>query len=67
MSKRKLIELVRGGHVRDFDDPRLPTLAGLRRRGYTPEAIKNFCTIIGVNKFYSTIDVALSNTASARI
>ena len=59
MSKRKLIDLVRGGHVRDFDDPRLPTLAGLRRRGYTPEAIQNFCTIIGVNKFYSTIDVAL--------
>jgi glutaminyl-tRNA synthetase len=59
MSKRKLIDLVRGGHVRDFDDPRLPTLAGLRRRGYTPEAIRNFCTVIGVNKFYSTIDVAL--------
>jgi len=59
MSKRRLIELVRGGHVRDFDDPRLPTLAGLRRRGYTPEAIRNFCTVIGVNKFYSTIDVAL--------
>jgi glutaminyl-tRNA synthetase len=59
MSKRKLIDLVRGGHVRDFDDPRLPTLAGLRRRGYTPEAIRNFCTTIGINKFYSTIDVAL--------
>ena len=59
MSKRRLIELVRGGHVRDFDDQRLPTLAGLRRRGYTPEAIRNFCTVIGVNKFYSTIDVAL--------
>jgi glutaminyl-tRNA synthetase len=59
MSKRRLIELVRGGHVRDFDDPRLPTLAGLRRRGYTPEAIKNFCTVIGINKFNSTVDVAL--------
>jgi len=59
MSKRKLIDLVRGGHVRDFDDPRLPTLAGLRRRGYTPEAIRNFCTVIGINKFFSTIDVAL--------
>jgi glutaminyl-tRNA synthetase len=59
MSKRRLIDLVRGGHVRDFDDPRLPTLAGLRRRGYTPEAIKNFCTIIGINKAFSTIDVAL--------
>jgi glutaminyl-tRNA synthetase len=50
---------VRGGHVRDFDDPRLFTLAGLRRRGYTPEAIKNFCAVIGINKFYSVIDVAL--------
>ena len=59
MSKRKLIDLVRGGHVRDFDDPRLPTLAGLRRRGYTAEAIRNFCAVIGVNKFYSTVDVAL--------
>jgi glutaminyl-tRNA synthetase len=59
MSKRRLIDLVRSGHVRDFDDPRLPTLAGLRRRGYTPEAIRNFCTVIGVNKFFSTIDVAL--------
>jgi glutaminyl-tRNA synthetase len=59
MSKRRLIDLVRAGHVRDFDDPRLPTLAGLRRRGYTPEAIKNFCTIIGINKAFSTIDVAL--------
>lgn len=59
MSKRRLIELVRGGAVRDFDDPRLPTLAGLRRRGYTPEAIKNFCKVIGINKFNSTVDVAL--------
>jgi glutaminyl-tRNA synthetase len=49
---------VRGGAVRDFDDPRLPTLAGLRRKGYTPEAIKNFCKVIGINKFNSTIDVA---------
>jgi glutaminyl-tRNA synthetase len=59
MSKRKLIDLVKGGHVRDFDDPRLFTLAGLRRRGYTPEAIKNFCNVIGINKFYSVIDLAL--------
>jgi glutaminyl-tRNA synthetase len=58
MSKRRLIDLVRGGAVRDFDDPRLPTLAGLRRKGYTPEAIKNFCKVIGINKFNSTIDVA---------
>lgn len=59
MSKRKFIDLVRGGHVCGFDDPRLPTLAGLRRRGYTSEAIRNFCTVIGINKFYSVIDVAL--------
>ena len=59
MSKRKLIELVRGEYVPGFDDPRMPTLAGLRRRGYTPEAIKNFCKLIGINKFNSTIDFAL--------
>jgi glutaminyl-tRNA synthetase len=59
MSKRKFIDLVKGGFVNGFDDPRLPTLAGLRRRGYTPEAIKNFCKVIGINKFYSVIDVAL--------
>jgi len=59
MSKRKLLELVRDGHVRGWDDPRMPTLCGLRRRGYTPEAIRRFCEIIGVNKFNSTVDVAL--------
>ncbi|MDY7001595.1 MAG: glutamine--tRNA ligase, partial [Thermodesulfobacteriota bacterium] len=48
MSKRKLLELVEGGHVTGWDDPRMPTLCGLRRRGYTPEAIRNFCERIGV-------------------
>jgi glutaminyl-tRNA synthetase len=58
MSKRKLLELVRGGHVRGWDDPRMPTISGMRRRGYTPAAIRNFCKEIGVAKFNSTIDVA---------
>ncbi|NLX59336.1 MAG: glutamine--tRNA ligase/YqeY domain fusion protein [Phycisphaerae bacterium] len=59
MSKRRLIEFVRAGIVRGFDDPRMPTLAGLRRRGYTPEAIREFCRRIGVNKFDSVVDIAL--------
>ncbi|MHC4982212.1 MAG: glutamine--tRNA ligase/YqeY domain fusion protein [Planctomycetota bacterium] len=59
MSKRRLLELVEGGHVRGWDDPRMPTICGLRRRGYTPEAIRNFCKRIGVNKFDSTIDIQL--------
>ncbi|MCX5682862.1 MAG: glutamine--tRNA ligase/YqeY domain fusion protein [Planctomycetota bacterium] len=59
MSKRRLLELVNGGLVKGFDDPRLPTLAGLRRRGYTPEAIREFCKRIGIAKFDSTIDVQL--------
>jgi glutaminyl-tRNA synthetase len=59
MSKRKLLELVKGGHVRGWDDPRMPTLSGMRRRGYTPEAIRTFCEKIGVAKFNSTIDFAL--------
>jgi glutaminyl-tRNA synthetase len=58
LSKRKLIELVQGGYVRGWDDPRMPTIAGLRRRGYTPEAIRNFCRDIGVAKFNGTIEVA---------
>ncbi|MCA1947718.1 MAG: glutamine--tRNA ligase/YqeY domain fusion protein [Armatimonadetes bacterium] len=56
MSKRRFIELVNGGHVSGYDDPRLPTLAGLRRRGYTPEAIKEFCRRIGVSKTDSVVE-----------
>lgn len=59
MSKRKLLELVQEKHVRGWDDPRMPTLSGMRRRGYTPEATRNFCERIGVAKFNSTVDVAL--------
>ena len=58
MSKRRLLELVREGHVRGWDDPRMPTVSGLRRRGYTPESIRTFCQRIGVAKFNSTIDIA---------
>jgi glutaminyl-tRNA synthetase len=57
MSKRRLLELVTGGYVTGWDDPRMPTISGLRRRGYTPEAIRLFCDRIGVAKFNSTIDV----------
>jgi glutaminyl-tRNA synthetase len=59
MSKRKLLQLVQQGKVSGWDDPRLPTICGLRRRGYSPQSIRNFCQIIGVNKFNSTIDIAL--------
>ncbi|MCE5315578.1 MAG: glutamine--tRNA ligase/YqeY domain fusion protein [Armatimonadota bacterium] len=59
MSKRRFIELVNGGYVKGYDDPRLPTLAGLRRRGYTPEAIKEFCRRIGVAKTDSIVDYAV--------
>jgi len=59
MSKRRLLKLVQDGHVTGWDDPRMPTLSGMRRRGYSPAAIINFCKIIGVNKFNSTIDIAL--------
>jgi len=59
MSKRRLLELVEQGHVTGWDDPRMPTLAGLRRRGYTPESIRNFCERIGVAKKNSTVDIAL--------
>jgi glutaminyl-tRNA synthetase len=58
MSKRKLLELVKGGQVSGWDDPRMPTLCGLRRRGYTPESIRNFCERIGVSKFPGTIDMS---------
>jgi glutaminyl-tRNA synthetase len=59
MSKRKLHQLVEEGHVNGWDDPRLPTLKGLRRRGYTPEAIRNFCERVGVAKRDSVIEMAL--------
>jgi glutaminyl-tRNA synthetase len=59
MSKRKLLALVELGHVGGWDDPRMPTLAGLRRRGYTPEAIRDFCARIGVAKKENVIEVAL--------
>ena len=59
MSKRKLLELVRNKEVSGWDDPRMPTISGLRRRGYTPEAIRNFCDRIGVAKSNSTVDRAL--------
>lgn len=59
LSKRKLLQLVRGGHVSGWDDPRMPTIAGYRRRGYTPESIRTFCEKIGVSKKDSIIDVAL--------
>jgi len=59
MSKRKLLQLVQRGHVTGWDDPRLPTVSGLRRRGYTPKSIRDFCDRIGVAKTDSTIDIAL--------
>jgi len=59
MSKRKLLELVRDGHVTGWGDPRMPTISGLRRRGYTPESIRNFCDRIGVAKRDSMVDMAL--------
>jgi len=59
LSKRRLTELVDEGHVPGWDDPRMPTLSGLRRRGYTPAAIRAFCNRIGVAKTDSTVDVAL--------
>ena len=58
-SKRKLLQLVRRGLVNGWDDPRMPTLCGLRRRGYTPEAIRNFCERVGVAKRDGVIDIAL--------
>ncbi|GAF98073.1 unnamed protein product, partial [marine sediment metagenome] len=59
MSKRKLLQLVQQGHVSGWNDPRLPTISGLRRRGCSPQSIRNFCKVIGVNKFNSTVDIAL--------
>jgi glutaminyl-tRNA synthetase len=59
LSKRKLLQLVQEGRVRGWDDPRMPTLSGLRRRGYTPEAIRNFCGAIGVSKTTGSIELAM--------
>ena len=59
MSKRKLLQLVQERRVNGWDDPRMPTVCGLRRRGYTPEAIRDFCERIGVSKYESETDVAL--------
>lgn len=59
MSKRKLLSLVQNGHVRGWDDPRMPTISGLRRRGYTPEAVRHFASRVGVAKRENLIDVAL--------
>jgi len=66
LSKRKLLELVRDKHVSGWDDPRMPTISGLRRGGYTPESIRDFCADVGVAKFVSTIDVGrLENAVRA--
>ena len=59
LSKRKLVQLVREGHVGGWDDPQMPTLAGLRRRGYTPESIRSFCEQVGVAKRQNVIDIAM--------
>ena len=59
ISKRKLLQLVKEGYVGGWDDPRMPTISGLRRRGYTPESIRNFCDEIGVAKMNSIVDVAV--------
>src|SRR5207302_1859577 len=59
LSTRKLLSLVQDGHVRGWDDPRMPTLSGIRRRGYTPQAIRNFCASIGVSKTTGSIELAM--------
>src|SRR5947209_14589682 len=59
LSKRKLLSLVENNHVRGWDDPRMPTLSGIRRRGYTPESLRNFCAAIGVSKTNGIIELAM--------
>ena len=59
LSKRRLVQLVNEGYVSGWDDPRMPTISGLRRRGYTPEAVRDFCDRIGVAKRDNTVDIAL--------
>ncbi len=59
LSKRKLLQLVRDGYVNGWDDPRMPTLSGIRRRGYTPESVRNFCAAIGVSKTNGVIELAM--------
>ena len=59
LSKRKLLQLVNEARVRGWDDPRMPTISGIRRRGYTPEAVRNFCAAIGVSKTNGIIDLAM--------
>ena len=59
LSKRKLLKLVQEGHVRGWDDPRMPTLVGIRRRGFPPEAIRNFCASVGVSKTDGILDLAM--------
>jgi glutaminyl-tRNA synthetase len=58
LSKRRLIQLVQDGHVKGWDDPRMPTISGVRRRGYTPDAMRKFCERIGVSKFNGVIDIS---------
>ena len=68
LSKRKLLELVRDKHVLGWDDPRMPTISGIRRRGYTPESIRAFCSEIGVAKFNGIIDIwVLENAIRAEL
>ncbi len=59
LSKRKLLQLVQEGHVAGWDDPRMPTISGIRRRGYTPEALRNFCAAIGASKTNGSIELAM--------
>ena len=66
MSKRKFLQLVQEGHVAGWDDPRMPTISGLRRRGYTPEAIRDFCDRVGVAKKEARSTSRCSNTACAK-